>query len=109
TCVTCTERMRHPGARRPRDDMPGADLDRFLLRLLFHHLERRRPELERRLALQEDEQLLVGRVAVRRRAVVAGFEPPGVHARVLRPGLAGEQDPASRPSYAAFASATFRG
>src|SRR5436190_8249058 len=87
--------MRHPGARRPRDDVAGTDLDRFTLRLTLEDGERRRPQLERGPALEEDEKLLVGRVAVRRRAVLPGLEPSEVHAGVLRPGLASEQHPAA--------------
>src|SRR5436190_4223019 len=87
--------MRHPGARRRRDDVSGTDLDRFTLRLTLEDGERRRPQLERRPALEEDEKLLVGGVTVRRRAVLPGLEPSEVHAGVLRPGLASEQHPAA--------------
>src|SRR3954468_6557666 len=87
--------MGYPGARRPRDDMAGPDLERLALGPLFEDGERRGPELERRLALEEDEELLVCGVTVRRRAVVSGFESAVVHAGVLRAGLPREHNPAS--------------
>src|SRR5512132_2665427 len=87
--------MRDAGARRPRDDVAAPDLDRFPLRLVLQDIERRGPELERRAALEEDEQLLVGRMAVRWRTVMARFEAPIVHPGVLRARLARKEHPAA--------------
>src|SRR5262249_29547580 len=87
--------MGHAGARRPREDVARPDLDRLLLLLLLEHGQRRRPELEGGCTLEEDEQLLVGGVAVRWRAVVPALEAPVVDARVLRARLAREQHPAA--------------
>src|SRR3954447_13417779 len=87
--------MGHPGARRPRNDVPGPDLERLPLGPLFEDVERRGPQLEARLALEKDKELLVCGVTVRRSAVVSGFEAAVVHAGVLRPGLPGELDPTS--------------
>src|SRR5258708_3301488 len=63
--VAGAEAVRDAGARRPRDDMASADWMR-LLRLGLMRVAglRRRPELERALPVEDDEELLLGRVAV---------------------------------------------
>ena len=54
--------------------MAGPDVEGLPLTLALEHTERRRPELEAGAALEEDEKLLVGRVAVGRRTVVARLQ-----------------------------------
>src|SRR5215831_8004804 len=87
--------MGHPCARRPREDMARADLNRLLLFLVLEDGQRRWPEFDARGALEEDEELLVGGMAVRRGSVVAGLEAAVVDPGVLRAGLAREQHPAA--------------
>ena len=50
--------MGDPGARWPPNDLPGADFVLFSLGVLGP--DRRRPELERPAAFEDDEDLLVG-------------------------------------------------
>src|SRR5690348_195691 len=64
--VSCAEMMGNAGTCRPRDDMTRAN--RVLLALAAVRYQRgRRPELEDALPVEDDEDLLVGGVAVRRR------------------------------------------
>src|SRR5687767_15963141 len=51
---------------------------------------RRGPQVERASALEDDEDLLFGGVAVRRRALLAGLERGPVEPGQLRPGTLGQ-------------------
>ena len=75
-----TEGMADAGSGRPRDHMAGADRN-VLTRCGTARLrDRRGPELERRVALEDDEDLLVLGMAVRHRAAPAWIEPLPVEA-----------------------------
>src|SRR5215210_8751182 len=86
--------MGHACAGLARDDVAGAHLQLLALDAV-RDLNRRRPQLEHRAACEEDEQLLVGRVAVRPRTRASRFEPPPVDACMYRAGLPRETHPAA--------------
>src|SRR5438067_12848756 len=69
TALARVQRVGHAGARRPGDDVAGAD--RMLLGLApLLSASRAGPELEQALALEDDQDLLLGRMAVRRRSLL---------------------------------------
>src|SRR5581483_5156159 len=81
--VACSEPVRHAAARRTRDDVAGLELVLFPLRTAIG-LERRRPEMKRRRALEDDEDLLFLGMAVRDRARLPRQDALPVEAREAR-------------------------
>src|SRR6476661_1964919 len=99
--------MRDPGARRPGDDVARAQLVFLVLEVRVEPLRPRRlPELESAAALEDDEDLLLRGVTVRRRPTPSGIEPHPVQAAPVGARVTGDLD--ERASLLLFGRADVR-
>src|SRR6266581_4950606 len=87
--------MRHAGARRAGDYVSGADWVGFFLTTLLDPLGSR-PELECSDAVEDHEDLLVRRVAMRRRARAAFVEETPIQSGAFGACFARKRRPATR-------------